>query len=60
MTTGRPPADILKLNRLGTLARGKQADFIVLDANPLENIANTHRISAVYLQGVAVNRQRGY
>jgi hypothetical protein len=28
----------------------------VLDANPLDNIANTRRISAVYLRGAAVNR----
>ena len=30
---------------LGTMAPGKSADFIVLDANPLDNIANTRRIS---------------
>jgi len=32
------------------------ADFIVLDANPLDNIANVRKINAVYLRGEAVDR----
>ena len=52
----KTPAELLKLNRLGTLARGKQADFIVLDANPLENIANTQKIAKVYQRGREVDR----
>jgi imidazolonepropionase-like amidohydrolase len=35
---------------------GKSADFIVLDANPLDNIANTRKIAQVYLRGVEVPR----
>ena len=50
-------AKLLKLNRMGTVARGKEASFVVLDANPLTEIANARRISAVYLRGKEVNRQ---
>jgi len=38
------------------VAPGRNADFIVLDANPLENIANTRRINKVYLRGEEVDR----
>jgi len=52
----RNAAQVLNLNDLGTVATGKSADFLVLDANPLENITNTRRISAVYLRGGMVDR----
>ena len=52
----RTAAEILRLNQLGTVAPGKSADFIVLDANPLENIANTRKINRVYLRGREVDR----
>jgi imidazolonepropionase-like amidohydrolase len=45
------PAELLGLKDMGTLAVGKRANFIVLDANPLDNIRNTRRISSVYLDG---------
>jgi imidazolonepropionase-like amidohydrolase len=49
-------AAIVKLDDLGTVAVGKSASFVVLDANPLENIKNTRRISKVYLRGQEVDR----
>ena len=52
----RTAADVLRLNQLGTVASGKSADFIVLDANPLDNIANTRKIAKVYLRGLEVDR----
>src|SRR5207249_12187774 len=49
-------AEYLKLDRMGTLAPGKEADFLVLDANPLDNITNTQRISRIYIKGAEVDR----
>jgi imidazolonepropionase-like amidohydrolase len=51
----RDGAQIARINT-GMVATGKSADFIVLDANPLENIANTRRINKVYLRGAEVDR----
>ena len=50
------PAELLGITDMGTLAAGKSADFIVLDANPLDNIRNTRRIASVYLRGAVLDR----
>jgi imidazolonepropionase-like amidohydrolase len=52
----RSAADLLKVDDAGTIAANKSADFIVLDANPLDDIKNTRRIADVYLRGAALDR----
>ena len=65
---GLSPADVILaatntsaatmlLDDSGTISVGKIADFIVLDANPLDDITNTRMISDVYLLGVRVDRE---
>jgi imidazolonepropionase-like amidohydrolase len=54
----RNSAEFMRLADTGTLQAGKSADFIVLDANPLDDIANTRRISAVVLRGAALDRTK--
>jgi imidazolonepropionase-like amidohydrolase len=52
----RNGAQFLRLTDTGTIEANKSADFIVLDASPLDDITNTRRIASVYLRGVAVDR----
>jgi imidazolonepropionase-like amidohydrolase len=48
----RNPAKFLGLEKeLGTVEKGKLADLLLLDANPLDNIKNTRKIAAVVVNG---------
>ena len=49
-------AEYLQLSDTGTLAAGKRADFLVLDANPLDDIRNTRRIARMFVNGVEIDR----
>lgn len=50
------PAVFLSRDDLGTVAPGKLADLVLLDADPLVNITNTQRIRAVVLNGALLDR----
>jgi imidazolonepropionase-like amidohydrolase len=39
------------LDKVGTIEKGRRADLVLLDANPLENISNTEKRSGVMLKG---------
>jgi imidazolonepropionase-like amidohydrolase len=42
---------------MGSVQPGKVADLVVLDANPIDQIANTRRINAVVVNGRLLDRQ---
>src|SRR5262249_42598182 len=45
-----------KLDQLGTIQRGKVADLVVLDADPLADVSNIRKISLVMKDGQVVDR----
>jgi imidazolonepropionase-like amidohydrolase len=51
------PAELMGQADLGALAPGRRASFIVLEANPLDDIRHSRRIADVYLDGVRLDRQ---
>ncbi len=51
------PAAMIRIDDMGTLAPGKSADFVVLTANPMDNIRNTRTIDSVYLKGAKLDRE---
>jgi imidazolonepropionase-like amidohydrolase len=51
------PAKFLGVDdRLGTIEKGKLADLVLLDANPLDDIRNTQKIAAVIVNGRYLSR----
>ena len=50
-------AEFLRLPNKGSLKRGLDADFLVLDANPLDDITNTRRISRMVINGSEIDRK---
>jgi imidazolonepropionase-like amidohydrolase len=53
----RNPAEFLdRLNSFGTIERGKIADLVLLDANPLEDIGNVQKINAVVFGGKLISK----
>jgi imidazolonepropionase-like amidohydrolase len=45
------------LNKVGTIERGKEADMIVLGANPIDKISNTKKMEAIINDGKLVDRE---
>jgi imidazolonepropionase-like amidohydrolase len=51
------PAEFLGMeDRVGTIEKGKLADLVLLDANPLDDIRNTQKIAAVVINGRYLSR----
>jgi imidazolonepropionase-like amidohydrolase len=67
---GISPLDVIKiaagngadalgiLDKVGTIEHGKEADMIVLAANPIDNINNTKKIEAIIDDGKLIDREK--
>jgi imidazolonepropionase-like amidohydrolase len=49
--TFSPALFLAKLDHYGVIEKGREADMVLLDGNPLENIRNTRKIAAVIVRG---------
>ena len=56
--TWNPAKFLGTLSEMGTVEKGKFADLVLLDANPLDDIANTRKIRAVVLGGRYFSREQ--
>jgi imidazolonepropionase-like amidohydrolase len=50
-TASANPAKCLGLSSYGAIEKGKAADLVLLDADPLTDIANTQKIAGVVVAG---------
>jgi imidazolonepropionase-like amidohydrolase len=58
ISASRYPAEFFGIqNTFGTIEKGKIADLVLLDANPLDDISNTQRIAAVVLNGRYLSKE---
>ena len=48
------------LDEVGTIEAGKQADLVILRADPIKDISNTRKIEKVYLNGNLVHSTKEY
>lgn len=56
--TRNPALYLDRLDQVGTIERGKLADMVLLDANPLDDITNTTRIRSVIVGGKLLERSQ--
>jgi len=54
--TGGAAECMQRAERVGTLAPGRWADFLVLDRNPLDDVRHTRSLHSVYIAGQPVAR----
>jgi hypothetical protein len=54
--TLNPASYFGKTNDFGTIDKGKYADLVLLDANPLSNIGNVRKINTLFLKGMVFDR----
>jgi imidazolonepropionase-like amidohydrolase len=55
--TINPARFFKKEYEMGSIQKGKRADLVLLNANPLENIANTKNINMVFFKGKVFDRK---